>query len=74
MHHCEAMAASLGHRSLYLYTERGSPAQALYERLSWQAIHVGRYDGIDVTVMRTSVWPDRGTPIDGIPTRLNLGP
>jgi GNAT superfamily N-acetyltransferase len=55
MHHCEAMAASLGHRSLYLYTERGSPAEALYERLSWQTIHVGRYDGIDVTVMRTFI-------------------
>ena len=55
MHHCEAMAASLGHRSLYLYTERGSPAQALYESLSWEAIHEGHYDGIDATVMRTSI-------------------
>jgi GNAT superfamily N-acetyltransferase len=55
MHHCETMAASLGNRSLYLYTERGSPAQALYERLNWHAIHVGRYDGIGITVMRTSL-------------------
>jgi GNAT superfamily N-acetyltransferase len=59
MHHCEAMAASLGNRSLYLYTERGSPAQALYERLNWHAIHVGRYDGIGITVMRTSLRRDR---------------
>ena len=53
MRRCEALAASLSHQVLYLYTERGSPAQALYERLGWQTIHVGRYDGIDVTVMRT---------------------
>jgi GNAT superfamily N-acetyltransferase len=49
---CEAWAASLGHEILYLYTERGSAAQALYERLGWQAVHAGRYEGIDVTVMR----------------------
>lgn len=30
---CEAWAASLGHKALYLYSERGSGAQALYERL-----------------------------------------
>ena len=57
---CEAWAASLGHRVLYLYTERGSGAQALYERLAWRAIHVGHYDGIDVTVMRTSLRPAPG--------------
>lgn len=68
MRHCEAMAASMGHRSVYLYTERGSPAEALYESLSWQAIHVGRYDGLDVTVMRTSVWPDRDALPRGSPT------
>ena len=49
---CEAWAASLGHEILYLYTERGSAAQALYERLGWQAVHAGCYEGIDVTVMR----------------------
>ena len=49
---CEAWAASLGHRDLYLYTERSSGAQALYERLSWQVIHTGHYDGIAVTVMQ----------------------
>ena len=49
---CEAWAASLGHQSLYLYTERSSGAQALYERLGWQEIHADRYDGIAVTVMR----------------------
>lgn len=51
--HCEAWAASLGHQHLYLYTDRGSRAQALYERLGWQPIHLGHYDGADVTVMRT---------------------
>ena len=34
------------------YTERGSGAQALYERPGWQAMHAGRYEDIDVTVMR----------------------
>lgn len=48
----EAWAAALGHKSLYLYTERGSAAQSLYERLGWQSIHVARYDGVDATVMR----------------------
>jgi len=55
MRRCEAWAASLGHEALYLYTESGSGAQALYERLGWRAIHAGRYDGIAVTVMRTSL-------------------
>src|SRR5215469_2569455 len=36
---CEAWAASLGHQALYLYTERDSGAQALYESLGWRAIH-----------------------------------
>ncbi|HUN37518.1 MAG TPA: GNAT family N-acetyltransferase [Trebonia sp.] len=55
---CEAWAASLGHGSLYLYTERGSGAQALYERLGWQAIHSGRYDDIAVTMMQAFLPPD----------------
>ena len=54
---CESWAASLGHRALYLYTERGSEAQALYERHGWQTIHVGHYEGTDVTVMRTLLRP-----------------
>lgn len=41
--------------------------QSLYERLGWQDIVAGYYDGIDVTVMRTFLrtthaaltrWPD----------------
>jgi GNAT superfamily N-acetyltransferase len=52
---CEDWAASLGHEFLYLYTERDSGAQALYESLSWRTIHAGRYDGIAVTVMRTAL-------------------
>jgi GNAT superfamily N-acetyltransferase len=52
---CETWAAALGHRALYLFTEHGSGAQALYERLGWKSIHAGRYDGIAVTVMRTSL-------------------
>lgn len=52
---CEAWAASLGHQQLHLYTERDSRAQVLYERLGWQAIHLGHYDGVAVTVMRTFV-------------------
>ena len=59
---CESWAASLGHQALYLYTERGSGAQALYERHAWQTIHVGRYEGIDVTVMRTVLRPAAGGP------------
>lgn len=57
---CEAWAASLGHQNLYLYTERGSGAQALYEHLGWRIMHTGRYDGIDVTVMETSLQPVPG--------------
>jgi predicted N-acetyltransferase YhbS len=52
---CEAWAASLGHQALYLYTERDSAAQILYEHLGWQAIGYGHYDGMRVTVMRTSL-------------------
>jgi len=51
----EAWAAALGHESLYLYTERGSAAQSLYQRLGWQSIDAARYDGIDATVMRTGL-------------------
>jgi len=58
----EAWTASLGHQALYLYTERGSGAQALYERHAWQIIHVGRYERIDVTVMRTFLRPGAGDP------------
>jgi GNAT superfamily N-acetyltransferase len=50
---CQAWAASLGHRSLYLYTERASGAESLYERLGWQRLESGHYEGIAVTVMRT---------------------
>ncbi|HEY6785841.1 MAG TPA: GNAT family N-acetyltransferase, partial [Trebonia sp.] len=50
MRRCAAWAASLGHQVLYLYTGRDSAAQALYERLGWQAIDAAYYDGIDVTV------------------------
>jgi GNAT superfamily N-acetyltransferase len=56
---CEGWAASLGHQALYLYTERGSGAQALYEGLGWRTVHTGCYDGIPVTMMRTSL-PDHG--------------
>lgn len=56
---CEAWAASLGHEALYLYTERGSGAEALYERLGWRAIHTGQYGGIAVTVMQGN--PGAGT-------------
>lgn len=52
---CEQWAASLGFDRLYLYTERESAAHALYDRLGWQAIDVGRYEGINVVVMRTNV-------------------
>jgi GNAT superfamily N-acetyltransferase len=68
MRHCAAWAASLGHRDLYLYTERDSGAQALYESLGWQVVHAGDYDGLDVTLMRTSLdgpgpqAPDTGGP------------
>jgi len=59
---CEAWAASLGHEALYLYAERDSGAQALYERLGWRAIRTGHYDGIAVTVMRTSLRPASEAP------------
>jgi GNAT superfamily N-acetyltransferase len=52
---CEAWAAALGHGDLYLYTERDSPAQALYESLGWQIVRTGRYEDIDVMIMRTSL-------------------
>lgn len=55
----EAWAGALGHRSLYLYTERGSAAQALYARLGWQTIDTGHYEDIDVTLMRADVGADR---------------
>jgi len=54
---CEAWAASLGHQALYLYTERDSHAQALYESLGWRTMHAGHYDGIAVTIMQTSLQP-----------------
>jgi len=62
---CEAWAASLGHKDLYLYTERGSGALALYERLGWRAIHAGHYDGIAVIVMHASLQPVAGVPAYG---------
>jgi GNAT superfamily N-acetyltransferase len=52
---CEASAATLAHDALYLYSERGSAAEALYERLGWQTINTGRHEDIDVSLMRTSV-------------------
>ncbi len=35
MSRCQAWAAALGHPALYLYTERGSGAERLYQRLGW---------------------------------------
>jgi GNAT superfamily N-acetyltransferase len=55
MRRCAAWAAALGHRDLYLYTERDSGAQALYERLSWRGVRTGHYDGMAVTLMRASL-------------------
>jgi GNAT superfamily N-acetyltransferase len=52
---CEAWAATLGHDALYLYTERRSAAQALYERLGWRTINTGHHEDIDVSLMRTSL-------------------
>ena len=52
MSRCEAWAAALGHDALYLYTERGSGAERLYEHLGWHAFRHERYDGMDATVMR----------------------
>jgi GNAT superfamily N-acetyltransferase len=54
---CEAWARALGHADLYLYTERGSAAQAMYAGLGWQVIDVGRYDGIAVAVMHAAIRP-----------------
>jgi GNAT superfamily N-acetyltransferase len=59
---CEAWAGALGHADLYLYAERGSAAQALYTGLGWQVIDVGRYDGLDVAVMRTAIRPAGAVP------------
>jgi GNAT superfamily N-acetyltransferase len=50
---CEAWAGALGHADLYLYTERGSAAQALYTGLGWQVIDVG----LAVAVIRTAIKP-----------------
>jgi GNAT superfamily N-acetyltransferase len=52
---CEAWARSLGHDALYLFTAHDSAAEALYRGLGWQAIHAGRYEDIEVTVMRTAL-------------------
>ena len=70
---CQAWAASLGYQSLYLYTERGSGAQALYQRLSWRTIHAGPYDGIAVTVMQTSLRPEPQVPAKGQRLVRNIG-
>lgn len=51
MRRCEAWAASLGYPDLYLYTERGSGAQALYAHLGWEPIQAARYEQIDAIVM-----------------------
>jgi len=52
---CEAWAASLGYPTLYLYTERDSPAESLYRDLNWQPVQAARYNGISVTVMQTTL-------------------
>ena len=52
---CESWAAALGHESVYLYTERGSGAELLYNGLGWEAIRHDQYDGMGVTVMRKRV-------------------
>jgi GNAT superfamily N-acetyltransferase len=52
---CAAWAGSLGYEALYLYTRRESPAEALYLKLGWRSIHLGHYDGMDATVMRTTL-------------------
>ena len=57
MSRCQAWASALGHRTLYLYTERGSGAERLYERLGWQAIGRAEYDGIDATIMSLQLDP-----------------
>ncbi len=55
MSRCRALAAGLGHRTLYLYTGRGSGAERLYEQLGWRAVRYERYEGMDATVMRKSL-------------------
>lgn len=52
---CEAWAASLGHKTLYLYTERDSPAESLYRNLNWQTIRTAHHDGIHVTLMQNTL-------------------
>ncbi len=52
---CETWAAALGHDAMYLYTERDSAAEQLYQRLGWQIIRHDQHDGMDVTVMRKSL-------------------
>jgi GNAT superfamily N-acetyltransferase len=60
MSRCETWAAALGHDDLYLYTERASAAERLYSRIGWQAVRRGRYDGMEVTLMRK---PPAGRPV-----------
>jgi GNAT superfamily N-acetyltransferase len=57
MSRCQAWASALGHRALYLYTERGSGAELLYAGLGWQAIGRADYDGIDATIMSCQLRP-----------------
>src|ERR1700722_7276267 len=52
---CEGWAATLGHDALYLYTERGSAAEALYERLGWGTLNTRPQEDIDASLMRTSL-------------------
>lgn len=52
MSRCERWAAALGREVLYLYTERGSGAEHLYQRLGWQTMRQDRYDGMAVSIMR----------------------
>ena len=52
MSRCETWAAALGHDTLYLYTERASPAEHLYKRMAWQIISHDQYEGLDATIMR----------------------
>jgi hypothetical protein len=40
---------------LCLFTAHDSAAEVLYRGLGWQAIHAGRYEDIEVTVMRTAL-------------------
>jgi GNAT superfamily N-acetyltransferase len=52
MARCEAWAAELGYQALHLYTERGSGAEQLYQRVGWQIIRHDQYNRMDVSVMR----------------------